>query len=70
MSSKELSAFGEAMRLARIAGPRLAAILTWDQIRDQLDGWTGGELDCWQLDRATDAAFEARNKALEAQRKE
>lgn len=47
--------------VAKIA-PTLPRSMSWDAARDVIDQRTGGDLDAWQLDRATDAAIRIRDR--------
>ncbi len=60
------SLFPEALATARKVGLRLSVDMTWDDVRARIDIRTGGDLDAWQLDRATDEAIKMRDAAIKS----
>jgi hypothetical protein len=56
------SKFNAALRVARKAGAKMQASMTWDQVRDYLDQATAADLDPWMLDKITDEAIRTRDR--------
>jgi hypothetical protein len=49
-----MSEFGSFMRKAKIIAKRFDTTQSFEEVRDHIDLLSGGDLDCWQLDKVTD----------------